>query len=95
MFRPSLVLWCTVLSHHFPTHGQRRVRQTRKGTAIDVMVCDQSMEMDGPCAMYRCMTDGKLENVSFFLDFFALAGLLPAGVMYKFLISVVSIFIRQ
>ena len=34
---------CTVLYHHFPTHGQRRVRQTRKGTAIDVVVCDQSM----------------------------------------------------
>ena len=60
------------------------------------MVYDRSMKMDGPCAMYRCMTDGKLENVSFFfLDFFALVGLLPAGVMYNFLISVVSIYIRQ
>ena len=59
------------------------------------MVYDRSMKMDGPCAMYRCMTDGKLENVSFFLDFFALVGLLPAGVMDNFLISVVSIHIRQ
>ena len=48
------------------------------------MVYDRSMKMDGPCAMYRCMTDGKLENVSFFFGFFALVGLLPAGVMYKF-----------
>ena len=44
--------------------------QTRKGTAIDVVVYDQSMEMDGPCAVNRCMTDGKLENVEvFFLIF--------------------------
>ena len=58
--------------------------QTRKGTAIDVVVYDQSMEMDGPCAVNRCMTDGKLENVEFFLDFLALVGLLPAGDMYNF-----------
>ena len=47
--------------------------QTKKGTAIDVVVYDQSMEMDGPCAVNRCRTDGnwKLENV----------GLLPAGDM--------------
>ena len=56
--------------------------QTRKGTAIDVVVYDQSMEMDGPCAVNRCMTDGKLENVEFFLDFLALVGLLPAGDMH-------------
>ena len=48
------------------------------------MVYDRSMKMDGPCAMYRCMTDGILENVSFFLDFFALVGPLPAGDVYIF-----------
>ena len=60
-----------------------------------VVVYDRSMKMDGPCALYRCMTDGKLENVSFFFGFFALVGLLPARVMYNFLISVMSIYIRQ
>ena len=60
------------------------------------MVYDRSMKMDGPCDLYRCVTDGKLENVRFFFfGFFALVGLLPAGVMYNFLISVVSIYIRQ
>ena len=44
--------------------------QTRKGTAIDVVVYNQSMEMDGPCAVNRCMTDGKLENVEVFFLFF-------------------------
>ena len=34
------------------------------------MVYDRSMEMDGPCAVNRCMTDGKLENLEFFFDFF-------------------------
>ena len=49
------------------------------------MVYDRSMEMDGPCAVNRCMTDGKLENVEFFfLDFFASVGLLPAVDMYNF-----------
>ena len=48
------------------------------------MVYDRSMKMDGPCALYRCVTDGKLENVEFFLDFLALVGLLPAGDMYNF-----------
>ena len=38
------------------------------------------MKMDGPCALYPCVTDGKLENVSFFFGFSALVGLLPAGV---------------
>ena len=56
-----------------------------KGTAISVVVYDRSMKMDGPCAVNRCMTDGKLENVEFFfLDFLALVGLLPAGDMYLF-----------
>ena len=51
---------------------------------------------NGWAVCYVSMYDGwKLENVSFFLDFFALVGLLPAGVMYNFLISVVSIYIRQ
>ena len=44
---------------HFPPHGQRMVRQTREGTAIDVVVCDQFMEMDGPCAVNRRRTDGN------------------------------------
>ena len=48
------------------------------------MVYDRSMKMDGPCAVNRCMTDGKLENVEFFLDFLTLVGLLPAGDMYLF-----------
>ena len=69
--------------------------QTRKGTAIDVVVYDQSMEMDGPCAVNRCMTDGKLENVEFFFIFLAPVGLLPAGDMYNFFIPVVSIIICQ
>ena len=42
------------------------------------------MEMDGPCAVNRCMTDGKLENVEFFFYFWALVGLLPAGDVYIF-----------
>ena len=54
--------------------------QTRKGTAIDVVVYDQSMEMDGPCAVNRCRTDGNWK-MKIFLDFFALMGLLPAGDM--------------
>ena len=41
-----------------------------KGTAISVVVYDRSMKMDGPCALYRCMTDGKLENVEVFFGFF-------------------------
>ena len=57
------------------------------------MVYDRSMKMDGPCAVNRCMTDGKLENVEFFLDFLTLVGLLPAGDMYIFLIFVTSIII--
>ena len=49
------------------------------------MVYDRSMKMDGPCAVNRCMTDGKLENVEgFFLDFLTPVGLLPAGDMYIF-----------
>ena len=40
-----------------------------KGTAINVVVYDRSMKMDGPCAVNRCMTDGKLENVEFFWIF--------------------------
>ena len=59
------------------------------------MVYDRSMKMDGPCALYRCMTDGNWKMLVFFFGFFALVGLLPAGVMYNFLISVVSIYIRQ
>ena len=58
------------------------------------MVYDRSMKIDGPCAVNRCMTDGKLENVEFFsLDFLAPVGLLPAGDMYNFLIPVVFIII--
>ena len=48
------------------------------------MVYDRSMKMDGPCALYRCMTDGNLENVEVFLDFLTPVGLLPAGDMYLF-----------
>ena len=40
-----------------------------KGRAISVVVYNRSMKMDGPCAVNRCMTDGKLENVEFFLFF--------------------------
>ena len=49
------------------------------------MVYDRSMKMDGSCAVNRCMTDGKLENLEVFLDFLTLVGLSPAGDMYLFL----------
>ena len=57
---------------------------------------NQSMEMDGTCAVNRCMIDGKLENVAVFLKFLlASVGPLPAGDMYNFLKPVVSIIICQ
>ena len=84
-----------LLSQHFPPSWPGGSGRLWIRNGYNVVVYDRSMKMDGPCAMYRCMTDGKLENVSFFFGFFALVGLLPAGVMYNFLISVVSIFIRQ
>ena len=81
MFRPSSEL-CEVLSQHFHHHGRGGSGRLEKGTAIDIGAYDQSMLMDGPCAVNRCMTNGKLENVDFFfLDFLALVGLLPAGDM--------------
>ena len=41
-----------------------------EGTAISVVVYDRSMKMDGPFAVNRCRTDGKLENEEvFFLIF--------------------------
>ena len=55
-----------------------------KGTAIGVVVYDQSMKMDGPCAVNRCRTDGNWKMKSFFWIFWALVGLLPAGDMCNF-----------
>ena len=48
------------------------------------MVYNQSMKMDGPCAVNRCMKDGKLENAEFFFGFLVLVGLLPARDVYIF-----------
>ena len=84
-----------LLTQHFHHHGQGGSGRLWIRDGYHVVVYDRSMKMDGPCALYRCVTDGKLENVIFFFGFFALVGLLPAGVMYNFLISVVSIYIRQ
>ena len=53
----------------FHLHGQGGSGRLWNRNGYHVVVYDRSMKMDGPCAMYRCMTDGKLENVSFFLDF--------------------------
>ena len=55
------------------------------------MVYDRSMEMDGPCAVYRCMRDGKLENVEFFFYFFGRSRTFTCWGYVQFFISVVSI----
>ena len=56
----------STFSSSWPEGGQA---DYGKGTAINIVVYDQSMKMDGPCAVNRCMTDGKLENVEFFWIF--------------------------
>ena len=62
-----------------------------KGTAIGVVVYDQSMKMDGPCPVNRCRTDGNWKMKIFF-GFFC-----PNGTFtcwgYDFLIFVTSIII--
>ena len=57
-----------LLTQHFHHHGQRGSGRLWIRNGYHVVVYDRSMEMDGPCAVYRCMTDGKLENVEFLSD---------------------------
>ena len=94
MFGPSPAVRSFYLKI-FHLHGQGGSGRLWIRNGYNVVVYDRSMEMDGPCAVNRCMTDGKLENVDFFLIFLAPVGLLPAGDMYNFLIHVVSIIICQ
>ena len=76
-------MWSFISSFSSPWQEEGQA-DYEKGTAISVMVYDRSMKIDGPCAVNRCMTDGKLENVEFFFEFLTLVGLLPAGDMYLF-----------
>ena len=64
-----------------------------KGMAISVVVYDRSMKMDGPCAVNRCMTDGKLENVEVFFGFFDPSRTFTCWGYVPFLIFVTSIII--
>ena len=57
------------------------------------MVYDRSMKMDGPCAVNRCMTDGKLENVEGFFLFFDPSRTFTCWGYVYFLIFVESITI--
>ena len=59
-----------LLTQHFHHHGQGGSGRLWIRNGYHVVVYDRSMKMDGPCALYRCMTDGKLENVSFFFWIF-------------------------